>query len=137
MFVVVASGTAALSPLQTSFPIILPVITTFAGLSDLVFDVSGSARLHGALRKQFFTLFAEIGPESNIEEANKHMEAIYADEPPIIHGVNALAYNTAMTAFGRSKRNFIVIGWWRRLTRHILPASSDAFSTVAETRAAR
>src|SRR5262249_17537327 len=32
---------------------------------------------------------------------------VYADEPPCMHGVNALAYNAAMTAFDRPKKYYV------------------------------
>ncbi len=110
---------------------------TAAGLIDLVFDVSGKARLHGTLRKQFFSIFAEAKPSSDIGELTGRMEAIFADEPPIMHAVNALSYNTAMAAFGRPPRFFMRIGWWRRFSRHLLPASADSFLTIEESQAAR
>jgi hypothetical protein len=58
MFVVVVSGTATFAN-WASLPWIGAVVT-LAGLLDLVFDVSGKARLHASLRRRVYDIMAQM-----------------------------------------------------------------------------
>src|ERR1700712_1609748 len=57
MFLVVASGTATFAWVKAA-PY-LTALLTLAGLLDLVFDVSGKARLHASLRRRVYDLLAQ------------------------------------------------------------------------------
>jgi hypothetical protein len=132
MFVVVASGTAALSPFTHSYPFLFPAITTLTGLIDLVFDVSGKARLHAALRKQIFGVLADADGSSDINALERRLTLIYADEPPCIYAVNAVAYNNAMISYGRPRKHFMKIDFWPRFLRNWWPFAANSFKTYEE-----
>jgi hypothetical protein len=57
MFFVVASSTATFAWVKAA-PYFAGIIT-LAGLLDLVFDVSGKARLHASLRRRIYDLLAQ------------------------------------------------------------------------------
>lgn len=132
MFVVVSSGTAALSPLKNDYPHLIPTITTLAGLIDLVFDVSGKARLHAALRKQVYSVLAEADGCNSLPELQRRLTLIYADEPPCMYAVSALAYNRSMISFGRPPKFLLDIGWKANLVRHFWPFTSSTFKSFDE-----
>jgi len=132
MFVVVASGTAALSPYTHTYPLLFPAITTLAGLIDLVFDVSGKARLHAGLRKQIFNVLADADGSGDINASERRLTLIYADEPPSMYAVNAIAYNNAMASYGRPRKYFMKIGFFSRLFRNWLPYGANYFKSYEE-----
>lgn len=123
MFVVVASGTAIFVDLKKA-PIFAG-ISTLAGLIDLVFDVSGKARKHADQRRRIFDILAQAEDETkSITGLREQLVKTYADDLPTMHAVNALAYNSAMEAFGRDGRDFITVTRGQRFWRHIFPFSS-------------
>jgi hypothetical protein len=132
MFVVVAAGTAAIAPIeQKSFW--FPAIITLAGLVDLVFDVSGKARLHASLRRRIYELLAQAEDEtSDISKLRQHAIGVYADEPPCMHGANALAYNGAMEALERPRELQLKITWLQRALRNVWPYPATTFRTFKE-----
>lgn len=110
MFFVVAFGTATISPLRERYPII-PYLTTLAGLIDLVLDVSGKARLHAGLRKQIYAIMADAEISNDLASLERRLVLVYADEPPTMYAVSALAYNSAMASFDRPRQHFIKMSW--------------------------
>jgi hypothetical protein len=131
MFVVVAAGTASFASLKAEPQ--WAAIITLTGLLDLVFDISGRARLHGSLRRRFYDLPAQseiptISDESLREQATR----IYGDEPPCMHAANVIAYNGAMDSFHRPRKYLYKIEWYHRLLRHVWPFASTQFKTFGE-----
>jgi hypothetical protein len=135
MFLVVASGTAAFLPIKAEHPLLMPGIATFAGLIDLVFDVSGKARLHATLRKQIYAILADVG-HVELKELERRLTLVYADEPPCMHAANAVAYNRAMVSYGRPADALLVTGWRGTIVRHCWPFTHQDFPTSAEAREA-
>lgn len=133
MFFVVAFGTAAISPLKNTFPHALPAAITLTGLLDLVFDLSGKARLHATLRKQIYAVLADVG-HIDLKELERRLTLVYADEPPCMHAANAVAYNRAMVSYGRSADALLVIGWRGTIVRHCWPFTHQDFPTNAEVK---
>jgi hypothetical protein len=132
MFVVVAAGAASLVPLEKQYWI-LPVIITLAGLVDLVFDVSGKARLHASLRRRIYDLLAQAENEaSDICKLHEQAIGVYADEPPCMHAVNALAYNVAMAAFDRPLKFHFKLSWHQRFFRNLWAFAETEFKTIEE-----
>jgi hypothetical protein len=132
MFIVVAAGTAAIAPVETK-SLIFPAIITLTGLVDLVFDVSGKARLHASLRRRIYELLADAQDEgSDLNKLRKRAIDVYADEPPCMHAVNMLAYNGAMAAFERPPILRIKITNWQRMFRNFWSFSSTDFKTFEE-----
>lgn len=126
MFLVVASGTAALSPLKETYPVGIPAFITLIGLLDLVFDLSGKARLHATLRKQIYAILADVGHD-DLKDLERRLTLVYAEEPPCMHAVNALAYNQAMRSYGRPDEFQLVIGWRETMLRHLWPFTPASF----------
>ena len=136
MFVVVASGTATFAFVKAT-PILAAVIT-LAGLIDLVFDVSGKARLHASLRRRIYDVLAQSEDEiRTVAQLKEQAVRIYADEPPCMHAVNALAYNAAMLAFNRPQRYLFKIPPVYRFLRHWFSFASVKFQTHEEVEDAK
>jgi hypothetical protein len=132
MFVVVAAGAASLVPLEKTYWI-LPAIITLAGLVDLVFDVSGKARLHASLRRRIYDLLAQAeNGASDICKLHEEAIGVYADEPPCMHAVNALAYNGAMAAFDRPPKFYLKLSWHQRFFRNFWAFAETEFKTYEE-----
>lgn len=131
MFVVVASGTASFAFVKAT-PFFAGLIT-LAGLVDLVFDVSGKARLHASLRRRIYDVLAQTEDESRtVGQLKEQAVRIYADEPPCMHAVNALAYNAAMAAFNRPQKYLFKIDPFYRFMRHWCSFASVKFKTHEE-----
>jgi hypothetical protein len=131
MFVVVASGTATFAWLKAA-PIFAGVIT-LAGLLDLVFDISGKARLHASLRRRVYDLLAQAEDSTrSVESLREQAVRIYADEPPCMHAANLIAFNGAMDAFHRPHAFKYKIEWYHRLLRHVWPFASTQFETYGD-----
>ena len=132
MFVVVAGGTASFAAIKNSSGFFVALIT-LAGLLDLVFDVSGKARLHASMRTRFYDLLArnEIA-ETTTEKLREQAIQAYADEPPCMHAVNALAYNGAMALLDRPRKYRFKIGTHHKWFRHVWAFASADFKTFEE-----
>jgi hypothetical protein len=137
MFVVVLGGAATFAPVIRQYWI-GGIAVTLAGLLDLVFDVSGKARLHASLRRRIYDILAD-SQDGNIDLAKLKKRAIdvYADEPPCMHAVNALAHNSAMGSFERPMKLRMKIAWWQRFLRNVWPFPQTDFKTFEELDKAR
>jgi len=131
MFVVVASGTATLAWVKGA-PYLATVIT-LAGILDLVFDISGKARLHASLRRRVYDVLAQAeDPARTTDILREQAVRIYADEPPCMHAANLIAFNGAMDAVHRPHAFKYKIEWYHRLLRHFWPFASTDFKTYGE-----
>lgn len=131
MFVVVASGTATFAWIKAA-PF-LAGVTTLAGLLDLVFDISGKARLHASLRRRIYDILAQLEDTSrSLENLREQAVRIYADEPPCMHAVNIIAFNGAMEFLHRPKKYQYKIEWYQRFFRHVWSFASTDFKTYDE-----
>jgi hypothetical protein len=132
MFVVVSAGAATFAPLQHKYWIAASIIT-LAGLVDLVFDVSGKARLHASLRRRIYDILSEAQDNSvDLTKLRRRAIDVYADEPPCMHAVNALAHNAAIAAFERPPKQQFKISGWQRFWRNVWPYPSVIFKTFDE-----
>lgn len=132
MFVAVLGGSAAFAPLDRGYWI-AGLLVAVAGLIDLVFDVSGRARLHASLRRRIYEILAEAQDEgADLAGLKKRAIAVYADEPPCMYAVNALAYNSAMEAFERPSEFQLKISFSQRFWRNVWPFPQTAFKTFAD-----
>lgn len=70
--------------------------TTAVGALQVVFDHGARAATHRDLRRRFFHLLAEV-ERNSLRKATirARMVELYADEPPAIEAVNAIAHNRA------------------------------------------
>jgi hypothetical protein len=104
-FLVVASGTAAVANIHAIDPRYAAAGAAMIGALQLVFDFSGRARTHEILQRKYYDLLAEIDgiQTPNDEQFLKWQAAlnrIYADEPPPMRALDAIAYNAACRNMG-------------------------------------
>ncbi len=131
MLVAVLGGTASFAFVKQF--LIFAALVTIAGVIDLVFDVSGKARLHSALRRRIYDVLAQAeDPSRDLAALKEQAARVYADEPPCMHAVHALAYNAAMQAFGRPEKFQFPISNWHRALRHWWPFTAGDFKTYDE-----
>jgi len=131
MFVVVLGGTAAFAFVnQYRWAVAL---ISIAAIVDLVFDVSGKARLHAGLRRRYnYVLAQSYNPSRDLASLEEQAVSIYGEEPPCMHAVNALAYNAAMRAFDRPEKKLLQITNMQRLLRHLWAYTAEDFKTGEE-----
>jgi hypothetical protein len=131
MFFVVASGTATFAWIKAAS--FFAGIITFAGLLDLVFDVSGKARLHASLRRRIYDILAQAeDPTRSLDSLREQAVRVYADEPPCMHAANMIAYNGAMQSYHRPHEYHYKIEWYHRLLRHVWPFAAENFKTFGD-----
>ncbi len=137
MFVVVVFGASALAPIRDKYYWI-PVITAFAGLANLVFDVNGAARVHSSLRQKLYGILADAEVNSDVASLERRLILVYADEPPLMYAVSAVAYNNAMLSYGRTQTdNLMKVGFFARFFRHWIPFAANSFHTYGERKVQR
>ncbi|WP_156911849.1 hypothetical protein [Kaistia adipata] len=128
MFAVVVAGTAAFANLagqNRTVGIFVALLTTIAGLADLVFDLSGKARTHGSMRRLSFALLGELEGGADLRSIKARLLTSYGDEPAPNGTAGACAYNAAMLAMGRPSEHLFAIGPWRRRFRHFRAGDGD------------
>jgi hypothetical protein len=125
-FLVIIAGAATLAEFPAlnsaaylkSLP---PMVSLLAGTIALVYDFSGQARDHQFLQSRYYEILSEVEAAIQIEEVDIHrwigqMTKIYADEPPMLRALDAVAYNEASDSLGGSWR--VRVSWLQNLTRH-------------------
>ena len=132
-FLVVVSGTAAVANLKMIEPRFMAALAAIIGAIQLVFDFGGRARLHEKLQAQYFQLISAIDGTVNPTDADRakweaQLSLIYADEPPPMRALDALAYNKACDSLGYSGSVRIPVKWWQALFRHIYSFPDTQFS---------
>ncbi|WP_417691800.1 hypothetical protein [Roseibium sp.] len=122
MFFIVVSGAAAISQVLESVPYAAETSTAMAavaGLIDLVFGVSEKAKQHAMLRWRVLSILADLeAKEVDVQTLRHKLAAIFADEPPTMYTVQALAENGAIRAMGMDQRKLYKISAWRKALRH-------------------
>lgn len=124
--VVIVAGAAAVSDLfGPTFDVRwFALAATIAGAFQLVFDFGGRAKEHAFLQKRFYDVVAEIEKSSTATEQDicrwrGDLVTIYADEPPTMRVLDAIAYNNAGDALDMPMR--IKVDFVRSALRHFLP----------------
>jgi hypothetical protein len=131
MFFVVASGTATFAWIRAAA--FFAGIITLVGLLDLVFDVSGKARLHASLRRRVYDILAQAeDPTRSLDSLREQAVRVYADEPPCMHAANFIAYNGAMEFLHRPRAFHYKIEWYHRVFRHVWPFPTTDFKTYGD-----
>jgi hypothetical protein len=105
-FLVVVSGTAAVANLKAFEPRYAAAGAAVIGALQLVFDFNGRARTHEILQRKYYDLVAEIDGIMNpndeqIVRWQAALNRIYADEPPPMRALDAIAYNAACRNMGK------------------------------------
>jgi hypothetical protein len=107
-FLVVVSGTAAVASVAGWDPRWPAAGAAVIGALQLVFDFNGRARLHEGLQRRYFELIASIegaagASKEDIAKWRSALGLIYADEPPSMKALDAIAYNKACDSLGCSE----------------------------------
>lgn len=139
---VVAAGAGAVAEFEKFFasPAALAFVATMAGLSQLVFDFGGKARTHEFLQRRFYELtaeIAEVGEPTPVEigEWEATLKRLYAEEPPPMRAMDAIAYNAALESLGSDKSKRIKVTWWQSLNRYWWPFNGAEFPYVSDVKA--
>ena len=139
-FVVVILGTAAFGDLFGMAPIgpeILGAAVAFIGALQLVFDFGRQARDHQALQREYYHLLADI--EAATDDGMEHcaewwsrMIRITADEPPVMKGLDARAYNDAADAMELPRGERLVVPYLHRMLAGIHPLDGHEYPKRSE-----
>jgi len=103
MFTSAFSGTGAavtvLGEWNSVISVFFGLFVAFATTSDLVFNLSGNARLHNGLRQRYFSLLAELESseidQELLKSINDRLYRIYGEEPPTMRALDAMMWNQA------------------------------------------
>lgn len=142
--IVVMAGTAAVGDLGTLFGLsgsakVMAAIAAFAATIQLVFDLPSKARTHEFLQRRFYELAAEIEESGQaavepdaVHRWNSLLNRMYAEEPPPMRALDAVAYNAALESLGRNKAGLIVLTAWQSISRQVLPFNGVYFPTLGD-----
>ncbi|MFG1319854.1 hypothetical protein [Xanthobacter autotrophicus] len=129
-FIVILGGAVAVADyLGNAKP--AAFIATVAGTLQLVFDFGGRAKEHAFLQRRFYDVIAEVETcpepaENQICKWQADLVRIYADEPPTLRALDAIAYNDAAEALDTEWR--VRVNWWQSLWRHFYPFNGTSFA---------
>lgn len=84
----------------------------------LVWDMSGRMQTHAVLKRRFFWLMADLEKGRALREIVAEATMIYADEPPAMCAVNAVAHNRAGQNIYGNDFDRVVLRWYQRRFRH-------------------
>jgi hypothetical protein len=136
IFLSAIAGTATIGSILIQYPLAAAFagfLVTFFTTIVLVFDVTGRARLHESLRQRYFTILGDLEAEpisdNLLRKSRAAMTRIYGEEPPMMYGVDAVAWNTArsMTTSEIKKGDLIDINLTQYFLRHIWPFKAETF----------
>lgn len=107
------------------------LLATVGGTLQLVFDFGGQGKEHAFLQRRFYDVIAEIeacpGPsDEQICKWQADLVRIYADEPPTMRALDAIAYNEAADALDTDWR--VKVTWWQSFCRHVYPFNGTPFA---------
>lgn len=95
----------------------IAALTSVVGAVQLVFGLTRREALHSDLRRRFLALLVELDDDT-VKQIDGRMKALYGDEPPTFHAVDALAYNAAQSALDRPKGTLRVVSGWQKAMRN-------------------
>lgn len=125
IFTAFLSATAAFG--GYSWVAMIAVVAT--GL-DMVLKFPERIREHSDLKRRAFQVCERAdASNANIDDLRRELQTGYADEPAIMHAVNALAHNRAAASIGRVRQNHIPMRWFETALRHIWPFASADFAS--------
>lgn len=133
-FVVIFAGAAAVGDIGQGYGIDarwLAFVAAIAGTIQLVAGFGVLARNHEFLQRQYYELIADITrtvtPTAEQEaEWEARLNRIYAEEPPPMRALDAIAFNAACESLGLSDYR-LKVTWWQSLLRHVWMFNSSEF----------
>jgi hypothetical protein len=140
-FLVVVSGTAAVASVAGWDPRWPAAGAAVIGALQLVFDFNGRARLHERLQQKYFELISAVDKklspsEADVAQWRSDLGIIYADEPPPMKALDAIAYNKACDSLGCPDGR-LPVNWWQWLMQQVFPFSNTDFGTEKSAQATR
>lgn len=132
-FIGVVFGSAAAASLLTdALPQVTAALALFivaASAIDLVAGTGPRAWLHNDLRRKYIELDAELAECSQpsdelIRTIRARIKRIEADEPPVMHALELIAFDDAVLAvYSReeAKRHLSNLNGFQRMTAHVWP----------------
>ncbi|RUX97440.1 MULTISPECIES: hypothetical protein [unclassified Mesorhizobium] len=140
--IVVAAGAGAVADFERNLasPAALAFAATMAGLLQLVFDFGGRARTHEFLQRRFYELTADIAEVEKptplkVRTWEATLNRLYAEEPPPMRAMDAIAYNAAAESLGSDKSKRIKVTWWQSLNRYWWAFNGAEFPFVSDAKA--
>lgn len=134
MFFSVLMGSAAVTTILAGYQnatISVSLVVTALATIDLVCDLTGKARKHDMFRFKYFSLLGELGngEKAALRRVNDKIYELWADEPPIMYAVEAMAWNSAKSSTTSELKlgDLIPIKRRHRMLRHIWPFSAEDF----------
>ena len=135
-FVIVLIGTAIATQLSGELHVknaaeIFGGLTTLVATFQLVFDFGTKASDHAYLQRRYFELLAELERKPHAEETvlfeiRSKMTTLYADEPPMMMALEAVAYNTTAKSLGKDD-GLLKIGFWQTLLKNVVAFNNSEF----------
>jgi hypothetical protein len=135
--IIVAAGTGAVVNVGqlAGIPIdaaVFAFLAALAGLLQLVFDVGGKARIHEFLQRRFYEVVADVAEQPDADEKvlakwQATLSRLYAEEPPPMRALDAIAYNAAVDSLGYPAAKRLVVKWYHSLMRNVLPFNGASF----------
>lgn len=104
-----------------AFGLLVAVATTL----DLVFDLSGNARIHNGLRQRLFAIMADledcVDDSADLGAIRKRLFALYGEEPPQLRALDAICWNQARLALYPDTKyeNLLRVRWNEALFKHV------------------
>jgi hypothetical protein len=110
-FLVILLGGTAAAQAGSKFPPLDQVLAGLAaliGALQLVFDLGGAARNHEFLQRRYYELLSEtdkaaVPSDEVLREWNSKLSLLYAEEPPQLRALDAIAYNTTCDSLGKGE----------------------------------
>lgn len=122
-----------------STEILIGFFVAAVGALQLVYDWSSKARTHEFLQRRFYEVLAKIEEadsgvisKGELQRFNAELIRIYADEPPTLRALDAVAYNEALDSLGGAKGDRLVLSAWQSLWKHCYAFAETHFETLNE-----
>lgn len=105
----------------------LGIAAAFIGAADIAWDIAGKARLHAMLKRDAVTILERLENGDDIQTVRLAIARSFADEPPMMHAVNAMAYNAVQRAHDRGEHTCMQVTPWQRRIRNLWAFNSEDF----------
>ncbi len=132
-FAVIIGGTSYAADIAAgAYIVTIGFAVAGIGALQLVFDFSGRARDHQILQQRYYAVLATLEEsrhptEDDCARWNADLLRIYADEPPTLRALDAIADNQATCAILGGDKPRMKVTLWQSVTRHLLAHNAGTF----------
>jgi hypothetical protein len=141
MFAVIATGAGAGADLVKAVGWFdskyLAIAGGLIGAADIAWNISGKARLHAMLKRDAVNILERIVGGADLQEVRAAIARSHADEPPMMHAINFMAYNAVQRAHDRPESTCVEIGFIQKWLRHWRAFSAEDFKDKPVTKKGR